>query len=196
MDGTLWNAVSTYVLAWNKYYQQLGIDKVMTYQELGPQMGVEEKALLKLTLPHISEEKRSTEYNDMVVPLVYISILEVGGEFYEGVLEGLKDLAKKYKLFIVSNCPANVIDCFVKYAGIKDVITNSVAHGQNFKPKSENINLLIHRHKLKNSVYVGDTDSDSLQSKKAGVPFVFVDYGFGNTKDFMKKYSSFPMLFS
>ena len=194
MDGTLWDAVSTYVIAWNKYYRQSGIERTMTYEELAPQMGVEEKEILKVTMPHILEEERSAEYNSKVVPLVYSSILEVGGKFYDGVLKGLNELSSGYKLFIVSNCPANAIDCFMEYAGIRDVIKDTMAHGQNFKPKSENIKLLIDRHQLRYPVYVGDTDSDSLQSEKAGVPFVFVDYGFGKTHQFANQFSDFTSL--
>ena len=194
MDGTLWDAVSTYAKAWNKYYQLNGVNKTITYEVLGSQMGVEEKEFLKLIMPNIPEEERSEEYNNKVVPLIYSSILEAGGHFYDGVLRGLNRLSSKHQLFIVSNCPANTIDCFMEYAGIQNIITDTMAHGQNFKPKSENIKLLIEKHKLRNAVYVGDTDSDRMQSEKAGVSFVFVDYGFGKSDQFINKFSDFTAL--
>jgi len=194
MDGTLWDAVATYVAAWNKYYKLSDIDRVITYEELAPQMGVEEKKLLKLTLPHIPEVERSEEYNNKVVPLIYDTIIEIGGDIYDGVLEGLKKLSSKYLLFIVSNCPSNTITYFMEYAGIKNIITDTLAHGQNFMSKAENIKLITKKHQLKSVVYVGDTYSDQRQSEKANVPFVFVDYGFGNSDKFINKFSDFYSL--
>lgn len=194
MDGTLWDAVLTYSRAWNKYYRQTGIERILSYEELGAQMGVEEKKFLEFTMPHIPKEQRSTEYSSKVVPLICSFILEVGGSFYSGVINGLNELSIRYKLFIVSNCPAGVIDCFMQCADIYSIIKDNIAHGQNFKSKSENIKLLIDKHKLQHAVYVGDTNSDSLQSEIAGVPFIFVDYGFGKTNQYKKKFSNFLSL--
>lgn len=194
MDGTLWDAVATYVSAWNKYYQINGIDREITYDFLGLQMGVEEKELLHLMLPHLPEEKRSNEYNKKVVPLVYKAILQKGGDIYNGVLNGLEELSSNYQLFIVSNCPEKTIDCFMQFACIQNLITDSLAHGQNFKSKAENIKLLLNKHNLHKAIYVGDTDSDRIQCEKAGLPFLFVDYGFGKTENFLKSFSNFNSL--
>jgi len=194
MDGTLWDAVATYATAWNKYYQLSGIDRIITYEDLAPQMGVEEKNLLKFMLPHIPLTKRSAEYNNNVVPFIYDTIIEIGGDIYDGVLEGLKKLSSKYMLFIVSNCPSDTIKCFMKYAGIESIITDTFAYGQNFKPKAENIKLIINKHQLRNAVYIGDTCSDQLQSEKANIPFVLVDYGFGKSDKFINKFSDFYSL--
>ena len=37
----------------------------------------------------------------------------------------------------------------------------------------------MERNGLKNSVYVGDTNGDSTAAKKAGIPFIYAKYGFG-----------------
>jgi len=47
-------------------------------------------------------------------------------------------------------------------------------HGRNFQPKSVNMQLLIERNGLQSPVYIGDTDSDSREAAKAGVPFVLL----------------------
>ncbi len=51
--------------------------------------------------------------------------------------------------------------------------------------------LLIQKHGLKNPVYIGDTETDSLESKKAGIPFVFLSYGFGKTDEYDVKFDDF-----
>jgi phosphoglycolate phosphatase len=156
-------------------------------------MGWEEDKFLEATLPELPFDKRKEAYRS-IIEYQYQRIEKDGGVLYDGVKEGLQKLAGKFKLFIVSNCPEFTIDHFIKWAGIEQLITDSMAHGKNYKHKHENIRLLVNRHKLKQPVYIGDTDSDSKQSRLASLPFVFVDYGFGKTDDYDLRFSSFEQL--
>ena len=61
-------------------------------------------------------------------------------------------------------------------------------------PKGFSLNLLKNRNKLKRAVYIGDTDKDRRESTLANVPFVFVTYGFGETKHFNIQFHSFEEL--
>jgi len=97
---------------------------------------------------------------------------------------------------MLSNCPKNAINQFLTYTGLTPYITDQMTHGENGMPKHHNIKLLQHKHSLKCPVYVGDTKSDQVQSDLAGVPFVFVDYGFGHTDKYALKFSSFTELTS
>ena len=117
-----------------------------------------------------------------------------GGILYDGVKEGLKQLAEKYDLFILSNCAKGIIRLFIDWAGIDEHIKDELAHGVNFMPKSHNIKLLADTHGLKNPVYIGDTAGDGEQSRLAGIPFVFVSYGFGQTEDYDVKFDDFKSL--
>ena len=67
-------------------------------------------------------------------------------------------------------------------------------HGQNNKPKSFNLDLLKERNNLKYPVYIGDTDGDRRESQLAGVPFIFVSYGFGETEHYDIQFHSFEDL--
>lgn len=49
--------------------------------------------------------------------------------------------------------------------------------------KAENISLVISRNNIDCAFYVGDTIGDQTASKDAKVPFVFAEYGFGNTEN-------------
>lgn len=66
------------------------------------------------------------------------------------------------------------------FAGIEDCILDELAHGTNLKSKHENICILTQKHGIAQAVYVGDTESDREQAQLAGLPFVFVSYGFGS----------------
>lgn len=193
MDGTLWDAVETYAESWNVYFAKHQIDKHFTKAKLEPYMGLEEAAFFEKVFPESPVDIRKKMY-DEVVDIQYKLIEETGGELYEGMVDGLEALSKKYKIFIVSNCPEHTIKYFMKWAKIEPFVTDTLAHGENFRPKFENIQFLVKKHSLKNAVYIGDTASDCIQSKKANVPFIFVDYGFGVCTDYDKKFSSFTEL--
>ena len=119
---------------------------------------------------------------------------EMGGVLYEGVKSGLIKLSERYSIFIVSNCPKNLIVEFIKWADIEHYITDEMAHGVNSMPKHHNIKLLIDKHNLQNPVYIGDTHGDSIETRKAGLPFVLLTYGFGNSDDYDLKFDDFKSL--
>jgi phosphoglycolate phosphatase len=156
-------------------------------------MGLEEDKYLERTLPEFSYEERKSMYKN-IIDLQYENIKKNGGELYPDVKRGLKMLSFNYRLFIVSNCPEFTINYFMEWAGIEKYITDSMAHGVNFKPKQENMKYLVGNYSLKKPVYVGDTDSDRKQSELADIPFVYVSYGFGQTDQYDLKFDSFTEL--
>lgn len=193
MDGTLWDAVQTYANGFNEFFKAHQISRNYTKEDLAKYMGWEQAKYLEATMPDFTVDEREKIYEE-VIEQQYRLIQRDGGHLYEYVREGIIELSQKYKLFIVSNCPEFTIEYFMKWAKIEDYIIDSMAHGVNFKPKFENIRHLIQKHNLKNPFYVGDTDSDSLQSSKVPLPFVYVDYGFGNTNNYDLRFDSFKSL--
>ena len=190
MDGTLWDAADTYVASWNAGFKKENVDMIVSREDLGYMMGWEKRKVLDHMMPNFDEEKQErvfstiNEYRSELIP-------EMGGILYEGIKEGLEQLAERYQLFIVSNCPENLIRQFIDWADINHLITDEMAHGVNSKPKHHNIRLLIDKYSLKNPVYIGDTETDSIESRKAQLPFVFLSYGFGQTDDYDLKFDSF-----
>ena len=51
------------------------------------------------------------------------------------------------------------------------------------KGNISNISLIARTYDMKSPVYVGDTMGDFLSCRKAGVPFVFASYGFGDVPE-------------
>ena len=193
MDGTLWDAADTYTESWNLVYRELGIDITLTRAELSKMVGMDAKKVTDARLPGFSPERQREIYaivNEKRRQLLPIN----GGILYDGVVEGLKLLSTKYKLFILSNCAAGIIRVFIDWAGIDDYITDEIATGINLMPKHHNIRLLTDRHQLTNPVYIGDTLGDGEESRKAGIPFVLVTYGFGDTDDYDLKFGDFKLL--
>ncbi|SEM58943.1 phosphoglycolate phosphatase [Mucilaginibacter gossypiicola] len=193
MDGTLWDAVDTYAQSWNLIFQKLDIQRIIKRDELLHVIGMDGKKLTRVLLPEFDEAKGMEIYN--AVNQIRREILPTsGGMMYNGVTEGLKQLANKYKLFVLSNCAVGIIPLFLTWAGINEVITDSFAYGTNQMPKSHNMHLLMDKHNLKSPVYIGDTNGDAEQTRIAGIPFAFVSYGFGNTDDYDVKFDDFESL--
>lgn len=190
LDGTLWDALDTYVESWNKGFERLSIDRRVARHELSHMMGWEGKKVLNNLLPEYDNEEQRRIYST-INEVRHTLIKEVGGTLYDGVKEGLKLLSTKYQLFIVSNCPKGLIQTFMDWAGVDSYIKDHMEYGMNGLPKHRNIQFLIAKHHLKNSVYVGDTEGDREQSQLANIPFVFMSFGFGLTDHYSLKFDNF-----
>ena len=190
MDGTLWDAMDTYVLSWNKAFQKENIERSLSRAELGHVMGWEKARVLKYFFPNMGGEARERIFRRVNECCARI-LPETGGKLYEGVREGIINLSARYRLFIVSNCPEGLIQEFIKWADIQAYITDEMAHGLNSMPKHFNMQVLISKHGLNNPVYIGDTEIDSEESRLAGLPFVFLSHGFGDAADYDLKFDDF-----
>ena len=190
LDGTLWDALDTYLESWNEGAKIENLNRVFTRDDLHYVMGWERSKVLSHFFPEMDEEGRERVYKTINVCRLRL-MPERGGVMYEGVREGLIKLSKKYKLFIVSNCPENLIVEFLKWADLEEYITDEMAHGVNSMPKHFNIKLLVDKHNLKMPIYIGDTLGDELETRKAGLPFVLLTYGFGTTENFDLKFDDF-----
>lgn len=190
MDGTLWDAVDTYVASWNAGVKRENINRTFTRADLVQVMGWEREMVLSHLFPDEDEHARERIFSTINECRAEI-IPKLGGVLYDGVREGLVKLSKEYQLFIVSNCPKGLINEFIKWSHLESYITDEMAHGVNSMPKHFNIKLLINKHGLKNPFYIGDTQGDSTESRLSGIPFVLLTYGFGTTGDFDLKFDDF-----
>ena len=147
MDGTLWDATDSYMACWNIALKHKNIDRVMDRVTLDSMMGWEQKRVFSTLFPEKSS-KEQEELMNFIASVQDEQLPILGGRLYEGVYEGLMQLSKKYKLFIVSNCPEFTIKQMMKWANIEEFITDEFAHGVNYMPKSHNIKLLVEKHSL------------------------------------------------
>ena len=190
LDGTLWDALDTYLASWNEGAKLENLNRSFTRDDLHYVMGWERIKVLDHMFPDVTRERQEEIYRTINECRLRL-MPQMGGVLYEGVREGLIRLSEKYKLFIVSNCPANLIVEFMKWADLEKYITDEMAHGVNSMPKHYNIKLLVDKHGLKSPVYIGDTLGGGLETRKAGLPFVLLTYGFGTTDDFDLKFDDF-----
>ena len=193
MDGTLWDNVNTYVLAWNAALKELEHSVQVTRESLMGLMGMEARQLLNALIPDVPAEKQDLLFNEVIVRYQKL-IPTMEAYIYSGVMEGLKKLHTKYKLLLLSNCEEGGLVNFMNHTKTKHLFLDYMEHGENNMPKSHNLMLLKERNNLKNPVYIGDTEGDSYETNLAGFPFVFMTYGFGKTEKYHLKFNTFSEL--
>lgn len=111
------------------------------------------------------------------------ALLKTCAPLCEDLEETLKTLSEKYPLYIVSNCQKGYIEVFLQSSGLGKYFRGHLCFGDTGLEKHDTILKLMDTYHLKDTVYVGDTMGDFLSCQKAGVPFVFASYGFGNVPE-------------
>ena len=79
----------------------------------------------------------------------------------------------------MSNCQLGYVEAFFKHSQLGHYFEGHHCFGTKLLLKSENIREVVAQYGLQAPVYVGDTLGDLEASQKAGMPFIFATYGFG-----------------
>lgn len=183
LDGTLWDTTLIVASAWEKSIQE----------SYDPNFQVSEQMLKGLFGTPITEIARilfPSETNERCQELIkncckveHDALEAQAPEVYQGVREGLQQLKDAgHRMFIVSNCQKGYIELFMRVSNLEKYFEGTLCVGDTGEPKGYNIKKIIETHQIENPIYVGDTNGDHQASKEAGVPFVFAEYGFGDTK--------------
>lgn len=184
VDGTIWNTTDIVADAWNlaidKFYPQV---PHVTGSILKGQFGKTMKVIADNLFPILNDEQKTQLMDQCCVQEQLALTSNTKDISYPNVIKTIAELSKLVPLFIVSNCQKGYIEVVMEKNGIEKYITDFECYGNNGKNKDENIRLICDRNGLKAPIYVGDTQGDYDACKKAGVPFVWVSYGFGKTDD-------------
>lgn len=183
LDGTLWDSTNNVALAWQAALNEVDyIDELMTQEKVRSITGMTYDSIFDKLFPNLSVAQRAEV--QLLCAKHELEILHTrGGELYPSLDETLGYLADHYKLFIVSNCQSGYIEVFFKISGMEHYFMGHQCYGTKGKPKADNIKDIVIDHNLKAPVYIGDTMGDYDSATKAGVPFIFADYGFGKVEN-------------
>lgn len=181
LDGTLWDSVEQVTVGWNKAFHKFPETRFLnlTSEHLRGLFGKTLDDIGHILLDGLVPDEKQAAIMDTCFPAEEEAIDENPPEPYEGLEESFKILSKKYKLFIVSNCQAGYIECFLRNTGLGKYITDHVCPGDTGNAKAANIRYTIEKHHLTSAIYVGDIEADYIATKEAGIPFVHAAYGFG-----------------
>ena len=183
IDGTIWDATGTAVHAYNealKTRPDLGVN--VTPDDLKKLFGLPMEEIGRRLLPMTTPEE-SHDLMEKVAAHEPVFLHKYPPKAYPGADKVFSSLSEKIPVLIVSNCQAGYIHDCVTLTGLKSYVTEGICPADTGLLKAENIRLLVEKYHLAAPVYVGDTDMDHDACKKAGVPFVFAAYGYGQTED-------------
>ncbi len=194
LDGTLWDAIPSTVIAWNRVGERHRLrDKPILPEDLAGTTGrpITEcvRTLFGAELPMPTSELISELEAEEEA-----SIRDNGAQLYPEVVEGVAALGERYRLFIISNCQTWYLDQFFALSGVQSCFESWDCHGSSGVDKPEMLVALKDRHRVDDLIYVGDTLGDQLASEQCGVPFCFAAYGFGQATSFEYSVQSFAEL--
>lgn len=185
VDGTLWDTTDLVAEAWNHAVADFGIEREekVTGDILKREFGKPMNIIMDNLFPGEDEQtkvdvlKVCCEYEHDILEAYEDSLL------YPGVEEVFRTLSENHKVCVVSNCQSGYIELFLKKNHLEQYVTDIECYGDTLLSKGENIKLVMERNQIKDAIYVGDTIGDYNASVFAGIPFVYVNYGFGTVPE-------------
>ena len=192
IDGTLWNASPACARGWNLGLEKLGVDQKVTPEQIEKVPGHPYEQCIDILLPGL--RAKIPELFDTLNRFETEAVKSEGGIFFDGVLEGIRQLADRHKIFLVSNCQEWYMDLFLDFSHLRPVLTGMDCHGLSGLPKNEMLSRTKDRHQLRCPGYIGDTNGDETAAKQAGMAFIHVAWGFGRPEGRPTTVNSFSEL--
>ncbi|MDQ2794541.1 MAG: HAD family hydrolase [Bacteroidota bacterium] len=180
LDGTLWDASASITKAFQAAVASVDyIAHDVTLAQVQAVTGQPCTVVYERLFPTLPADKLD-EYRALCARQELAAAEQHGGAPYPGLEPTLAYLEEKgYRLFIVSNCQLGYVEAFFKHSQLGQYFEGHQCFGTKLLPKSENIREVVAQYDLQEPLYVGDTLGDLEASQRAGVPFVFATYGFG-----------------
>ena len=180
LDGTLLNTLEDLRDATN-YALRLNGHPERTLSEVRRFVGNGAENLIRLSLPALSTPE---EIQTVLATFkhYYTAHCQIKTRPYDGILDALAVLGRKYPIAIVSNKPDSAVKalCADYFPG---VFALGEAPGCPRKPAADMVFKAMNAIGVETCVYVGDSEVDVLTAKNAGVPCVSVLWGFRDRED-------------
>jgi len=195
IDGTLWDSRALVAEGYNIQLKKEGLEHLcVTAEILKPLFGKVMTEIADSILASIPEKDRySLMERCMETENRYLfeNECKIG---YPGVLETVRELAKKYRLFIVSNSQCGYPELCIEKLSLTPYIEGHLCFGDTGTSKGKTIRTLMKKYNIPSCAYVGDIQGDYDATLEAGIPFIWAAYGFGAVTGYAAKIDSFEEL--
>ena len=195
IDGTLWDSRAIVAKGYNDYLIEVGRPDLQVDAEyLKTLFGKTMTEIADIMLDSIPQPQR---YD------VMLGCMDREDEFlhedpcdiaFPGVKEPLEKLKEDYRLFIVSNAQCGYPELMMDKLGIRHLMEGWMCFGDTNLPKGDTIRILMERHGITDAVYIGATQGALAASCRAGIPFIFCTFGFGNPERWDARIDAFTDL--
>ena len=195
IDGTLWDSRQLVAEGYNIQLEREGLSHLAVDAEmLRPLFGKVMTEIADVILASIDPSERyalmercmKTE-NDYL----FANECRIG---YPRVKETLAELAKRYRLFIVSNSQCGYPELCIEKLGLSEYIEGHMCFGDTGTSKGQTIRTLMEKYDITSCIYIGDTQGDLEACREAGIPFIFAAYGLGHADSWDAKIDSIEEL--
>lgn len=195
IDGTLWDSRALVAEGYNIQLRAEGLDHLCVDAEtLKPLFGKVMTDIADALFSSIPVEDRY-DLMERCMNTENQYLHEDACEIvYPGIKETMEQLKKKHRLFIVSNSQCGYPELCVRKLGLEDLIEGHLCFGDTGTSKGQTLLRLMAEHRISSAAYVGDTQGDYEATVEAGIPFIWVTYGFGTPADYAAKVDSFEEL--
>ena len=195
IDGTLWDSRALVAEGYNIQLEREGLQHLfVTAEDLKPLFGKVMTEIADVILASIPEKDRYDLMERCMETenrYLFENECKIG---YDGVMETIAALSKKYRLFIVSNSQCGYPELCISKLGLGDYIEGHMCFGDTGTSKGKTIRTLMEKHNIRDCVYIGDTQGDYEATVEADVPFIWATYGFGTPAGYVAKIDSFEEL--
>ena len=195
IDGTLWDSRALVAEGYNIQLKAEGLEHLFVTEEiLKTLFGKVMTEIADAILSSIPEPERyDLMERCMATENKYLeeNPCHIG---YPKVKETLENLAKKHRLFIVSNSQCGYPELCMEKLGIGHLIEGHMCFGDTGTCKGETIKRLMEKHGIRSACYIGDTQGDLDAADYAGLPFVYCTYGFGQVTHYWKSVDAFEKI--
>ncbi len=178
IDGTLWDSCEAVRKSWRlslrRRYGCFGspdLAQVRSIMGLGPDE-IAQKLFGRFGA-------RAREVFDALAEDECAYLAAHGAALYPGVAEGLRELSRTRRLFLVSNCQKGYAEAFLAACGFEGLFEARLCAGDTGLDKSGNLKKLLRGYAPERAVFIGDTALDERAAREAGLPFIHAAYGFG-----------------
>ncbi len=195
LDGTLWDSTEVVADAWNAAVSEAGLELgSFKPADIASVMGLTHEQIRERLFPGLDREHWN-EFSRRAYAREEDFLRQRGGVLYPGVQAGLRLLAERHPLAIVSNCQKGYIEVFLEWTGLRPIFQDWECHGNTGLSKGENIRRLCSRQNWNDALYIGDTAGDEAAARESGCDFLFATYGFGQASAAARPLHAFEQLF-
>ena len=182
MDGTLLDSSKSITQSINFVRNEIGL----------PPFRVEEVVKLinepDSDLPRLFyEDKRPYSECRAIFEKHYIHNCIKDMDIFDGIKDMLEKLVSEYKLSVLTNAYGNFARKMLKHLSIdnyfEEIIGSDDINAR--KPDPKGIHYLLKKYNIpkNSSIFIGDSLKDEECAKNAGIKYIFVDWGFGKSKN-------------
>ena len=193
IDGTLWNKDCAAAQAWNNACKELGIDRLISVDELKSVTGLPFNECVKALFKELTDQELEL-YIQTIDRHEKLTLENNSGILYPGVKEGFDLLNTNYEIYLVSNCQVWYMNDFLDASQLGNYISGFSCFQAPHSNKGDNLTHLIAKYDLKNPVYIGDTIWDLEACQQAKCKFIHVTYGHNIIPNYQPAFSAFSEL--